>query len=156
MKKKRSVGVTVFGVVGIAIGLWIIIGFAMLSSFATGIYTTSSCVDLLVQFFYAILALGFTVCGASILTLRHWARILFLSFMGVYSLLGLVPLYFVTVINAAYGGGIIHIGPLMFFLGVYLVVFGLPTVLSFIFFTRPKVKEQFKKEARENGARPQL
>lgn len=133
MGKKRSVGVTILGVIGIVIGLWHsirVVGIVLLSpkGFFANLSTMSTGL---------IIAISFIISAVAILQLKHWAPKLFLSTAVVCSLL---ISYFLAILSLP----VTLITLLTYFVIYWLIFSFLPLLLLFIYFTRPKVKEQFK------------
>lgn len=120
MKKKRSVGVTIFGI------------FAIMFSFAylTEIQRLSKVIDLKIV---VIMGISFLVFGIFILKLKNWARILFLFVIGGQSLI---------YVSWGFAHGA-NKGFLEYFVMLIVAVFLF--LVSLYYFTRPKVKEQFKR-----------
>lgn len=131
MTGKRSIGVTLFGVSAIVLGLLTLLSEVMeLIDVQDADYIGNSFyVVFLTQILYAFTLI---LSGIFILKLRNWARILFLLFMGLRLFQGMAGLYsnrhsFLAVM-------------LPLFLVFNLLLF----IISLYFFTRPKVKTQFK------------
>lgn len=132
MREKRSIGVTVLGIVSIILGLlglrmpvyYILHGFE---------YSLS---NLLWISFPIVLAIALFVCGVAMFQLKHWAPKLFLSLMAVV-------LFYISYILAVVS--LVHpLGPLLIAsVVIWLLISLLPISLLFFYFTRPKVKEQF-------------
>jgi len=143
MEKKRSAGVIVFGIIGIIIGLVILYWFVHMLRISI-LYTfhrPNILSRLLTLFFFSTTGISFVVCGISILKLKNWARILIMPLMVIYSILGSYITYAWIILQYPDD-------PILFKfvlpVGSYLVFFLAPLIISIYFFTRSKVKEQFK------------
>jgi len=117
MEKKRSVGVMVFGIL------------ALLFSFAylTEISILSKVLDTKIV---VLMGFGFLISGIFLLKLKNWARILFLFTAGAQSL---VYIWWNFTVKRDF---LEHL--------VLLFVAILLFLIFYYFFTRPKIKEQFK------------
>ena len=80
-----------------------------------------------------IFGIIFLIVGIGILLLKNWARILFLWQMGLWVVYGLCSSYAFVFAGANLSKTILN----------FLLRFFLPVLLSFYFFTRPKVKRAF-------------
>jgi hypothetical protein len=133
MDKVMSKGVRFFGIVSLLFGAILLAGYfgGGYSLFDFGMF----------NLIRLIATIGFILSGLFILKLKNWARITFLILMGFNMLAGLYGVYFGCPLTVIPGKGDV-------FLRVYLPTFGvlsfLPFIISFYYFTRPKVKEQFK------------
>jgi len=117
MEKKRSVGVTIFGI------------FALLFSFA---YIIEIYVSRLLQArLCLIMGISFLISGIFLFSLRNWACILFLFATGAQSVIYIIFNFnnqSMTIFERIPG---------------FLIATS-PFLISLFFFTRPKVREQFK------------
>lgn len=136
MEKKRPVGVTVFGIAGIIYGSLILLGILFYMGYIGSIPSYMVSYVLILIFF----GIGFAVSAIYILKLINLARLVFICLMIFYLLAGVFPAYALIIVELADVG--ILAG--LFLMAVYLLFFLLPSVASIVFFTRPKVKEQFK------------
>lgn len=126
MEKKRSVGITMVGIISIALGsLWAFIGLAMV----VGMKGTTMSIFFasLLMFFYPM---SLAISGSFILKLKDWARKLFCLLM---ILMGIGSVYFLWDIASRWK----YINP-------FPIIFLISAIFLFSFFIRPKVKEQFK------------
>jgi len=130
MAKKRSVGVTVFGILlilcplfyylqGVIIFLIKSIPLTSLPSHIIRAYRSNP--------FVPLLQLAFIICGIGVLQLKEWARNLIVSILAIGLLFSI--LFFVVLASSPLIKKLSNI----IFDGLFLW-----------FFTRPKVKEQFK------------
>ena len=162
MQKKRSIGVTIFGLSEIVFGIlvsymfwwYLIIGLEDWDSFARTI-------SIVISFRYLILCISLITLGLGLLSLKSWARKLNLIFLPLW-------LFYIEIASSMwmFGAGLhdssMSMGPailevlrrefasfpryLMDFYTVIrlagiIIVFLSPFIL---FLTRPKVKEQFQ------------
>ena len=128
MEKKRSVGVTIFSVIMIIAGIVLI--------FAT--YS----VPLIIESFMptAMLSLCIIIIvGIYILKRKNWARILVLWVTSLWVIVGLLTTYS-SIFKTAMPGSKLVVN----IVADFLIWHFLPFVTTFYFFTRPKVREQFK------------
>ena len=131
--KKRSKGVIFFGV------LSSLIGAMLLASYFGGGFSLFDLDSF--NLLRLTATIGFILSGLFILNLKNWARILFLVLMGVNMFGGLYGTYFgfpLTVVPVS-GNGFLNVYFPTFLIGSFL-----PFMISIYFFTRPKVKEQFR------------
>jgi len=129
--RKRPVGVVVFGIIAIIIGSIIFYSIIPLTKFTYPFYLHSLP--------YFIVAILFILSGVGILKLKNWARILFFLLMIIWSFFGLQASRYMQVYYLIYRKS--HsLGPII----GWVVYFLLPSLAAFYYFTRPKVKEQFK------------
>jgi len=126
MDKKKSAGVLAYGI------FFIICGIVCLISYFNLILSTYCSDYLFVSIIMLpLIAMSFLL-GVGLLKLKNWARILC---MWTASAVGLFLMFAV-----AFGLGGVNFGSL----GVGLVLIFVATGPIIFFFTRPKVKEQFK------------
>jgi len=127
MEKKRSIGVTLFPI------LYIVF------SFIFGMFSISN-VDMPVYLLFALLCLAFIIANIGVLLTREWGRKLYLIFVWVYTAIVCYFWYgFTRVMALPYSKyPLIQAQDLWILLPIVLCV------LSVIYFTRPKVKEQFR------------
>lgn len=129
MDKKRSIGVTVFSVLSIIIGLAVLtFNIRVLASRPIGSMVILAC----------LFGLACIISGIFLIRLKAWARNLFLVSMLIWSFLGA---YSLTGRFAAPGRKLfIDFSDLV----IVSIFFILPAVLSFYFFSCPEVRKQFK------------
>jgi len=138
MEKKRSVGVTVIGVVDLLFGTLLLIwgiGSALVMFFDRAYIGILSCIPLL------IISLGFIQAGRLIykLNVKAIKRNIFISIIGI-----LFVLIFVFAMRNWTDGSLLEI---IFNSGLYslvILILFVYFVWSIVYLTRPKVKEQFR------------
>jgi len=137
MEKKRSVGVTIFGIIVIIVSI-----FEILSGFVGG---TMIClvagvkphaIFIGVMFLFTMIGIMYLIGGFGILSLKYWARNLILLVSFFKSILIILSLFLgIKVV-------IKEPAAALYFIPQIIVLFLLISILYFL--TRPKVKEQFK------------
>lgn len=133
---KRSIGITVFGIAGIIYGSLILLGILCYKGYIGSIPSYMMSIILILTFF----GISFVISAIYILRLRNLARFVFICLMIFYLLAGVLPAYVLIIMELADVG----IFAASFLIAVYLLFFLLPSLASIVFFTRPKIKEQFK------------
>lgn len=141
MEKKRSLGVTIFGFLVVLPSLLFWISqFRELIERDMGIggdkefwleYIYAGIFGIFISAFFILLCIG-------ILRLKNWARLIYLCYVWIIQLTFAIFLF-----GFSYNDILNTRSPL----GVKIssAIFLVYTILPIIFFTRPKVKEQFKK-----------
>ena len=147
MKKKRSVGVTIFAIFYIITGL--LLGIVYVSAAISMSYNDFKNSPLV----YSLLILLFIVCpflvaisNVAVLFFKEWARkvnlvaVWLFTYVGIYTCLCYMG--YIIFSKTSFPAHIYWTRILVGTLGtlVFLVI----CIRSFILFTRPKVKEQFK------------
>ena len=154
MEKKKSVGVTIFGIIMLIHSLWFLGGMlceVFYYSIPVGMRFYGEVMEFYRLTFYILwfmfpvtipIFLIYLIASINILRFRNWARVLALHISG---LIGIISgfLYFSMCSKTSSD----HVVVLLFFFFLYFF----PCVLFFYYFTRPKVKEQFKKEEIPNA-----
>lgn len=140
MEKKRTVGVIVFGIIGISIGLAAILIHVIINQNSSSWSLSPFSLP------YLIAAINFIVSGISMLKLRNWGRILFLWLMIIYALFGLFGALFLYIFYPPFYDRSYESKMTIrsISVGFYFAVFLLPSITSIYYFTRHKVKEQFR------------
>lgn len=140
MEKKRPVGVIVFGIIGIIIGSAVLFYLSMLE-INPEIRSRNFLFPL-----HLTVGISFIVSGIAMFKLRNWGRILFLWLMIIYSLFGLVIAFVFYILSYRPYDPQMYRFVYEFGLpvGIYVAFFLLPSVTSIYYFTRHKVKEQFR------------
>ncbi len=136
MAKKRSVGVTVFGIVAIIISVLHVLPCIL-------ILTTTYQIrlgDIILVISIALIGFAFGFSGIFLLRLKNWARILFM-FQMVYLAVILIAFRPFCFLMWLMKSGIEDCLKSLF---AWLVCLVLPCSIFIYFFTRPKVKEQFR------------
>lgn len=137
MEKKRSVGVTLLAICFILVGVISIPG-AYLSYWIMGLEDVETgYVTFRMTLAFLNIILSFC-CGIGILILREWARklTLFYVFFGFISYLTSMPAQ-IKILKSFGAHSIMYLLPfLILVLAIYVAIL--------FFFTRPKVKDQFK------------
>lgn len=155
MEKKCSIGVKICGIMMLCYGLWLLVGsgvFPPLNRLFWYIFRDSLKIifpePLMIIFIsgplrllIAVVASISLVCSIGILRLKNWARLLTICFTSLL----LLPCSYIIVrliIFTIQGG---YKGPQAIgYLPLLLVIPYIPFYAPLIYFTRPKVKEQFK------------
>ena len=146
MKKKRSIGVTIFGRIFVAIGVTFgLLGILILSLSIFLSVTGEIRLDVLqanIQgfVFFGVIPSGVYISiGMGILNLKSWIRKTLVPFLVIVLIATPFPVVcFMVVIQKQ-----ILLLNLIFYSGLFYCLF---ILASLIFFIRPKVKEQFKKQ----------
>jgi len=137
MEKKRSVGVTVFGIIMIIVGilgiLSSLVGGSMICSIAG---VKPHAIFLGVGFLFTTIGIMYLIGGFGVLSLKPWARNLTLLLSSFNSILIILMLLGTVKVIVKDPIAILYCIPqiLLLFLLIGIIYF----------FTRPKVKEQFK------------
>lgn len=141
MDKKRSIGVTIFGIIVTLFGGLPIVGLLILFLVSIGkddivkILTLKN--DSISQTLFLFLAyLFFLISGIGILKLKNWARVILITLISINFIASLIGLCF-SIIKALKGN-----------INLFYIISAFISLLIFVFvvyfFTRPKVKGQFK------------
>lgn len=129
--KRPSIGVRVFVVGSILTGL--LVSVAPLSEFLIA-YELNIYIVLVLS-----TALLFVIAGVGMLKLKNWGRMLFLSLLGSNMLFGVQGVYFgvpLTVVPGVEG----------VYLPAFLALSLLPFAAAVLYFTRSKVRHQFRNQ----------
>lgn len=137
MEKKRSVGVTIFAI----LEFWYLIGFLLLPQ-STSKILDIPIINIVSCILRAIFAICAPICGIGLWFLKEWGRKLVMikyTILVFYSILYLV----IGVFYVDSHSDISFINILTH--GWHIMLFGLLIIaIPIYFFTRPRVKEQFK------------
>jgi len=125
MEKKRSIGVTIFGYLTLICAVW------WISNIIRIIVTQGEVESYESMPFYLIGAIINIALSVGILKLKNWARLIFLWLFGIGSI-------------GMFLGGLWMGGDNLLLVILSSSIFLLPGALFIYFFTRPKVREQFK------------
>lgn len=129
---KPSIGVRVFGVSAILIGL--LVAAAPISEFMI-VYNLN---------IYVVLVLGaailFVIAGVGVLKLKNWARVLLLCLLGLNMVMGLSGMYLGVPLAVVPGAEWVY-------LPTFLVSSLLPFAVALGYFARPKIRRQFQGRA---------
>jgi hypothetical protein len=144
-EKKRSVGVTVFGIIGLLLSLFhlIFVGLSLRL-----LIESVQLKFLLIRFLPTAVAGFFLgICAIFVLRLRNWARIMYLISIPVIVLIAYWSCRFLNIMGYfVYDWTLAY--KLWKFSGSALILLGTINIFHFlaalVFFTRPKVKEQFR------------
>ena len=134
MEKKRSRGVVFFGVISEFYG-----GLLLLVGYSGDVYRQFNPDKL--SLIRTVVAVGFIVSGLFLLRLKNWARICFLTLMGLNMIAGLYRIYFGGILTVISSPGEDSLSAYFSNFAVFSIV---PFIITLYFFTRPKVKEQFQ------------
>jgi hypothetical protein len=129
MEKKRLVGVTVFGIVSLLVSTY------LLFFMPIPLYGVPRFIRPLLNFSICI---GYIIIVINLLRLKDWARKLYLFFQILCLISASVLLYVFLVLS----WGSLDIKSLLVSI-VFLLLYGY-LIGSMYYFTRPKVKEQFR------------
>lgn len=136
MQKKRSAGLTIctriIAISSIAYGL---LGFYLISRFIMATLKWGLRPNFGMNILYLILALLSILSGISLFRLRNWGRILFIAFLIFNVVCLAIRCYYIHLerIRGFYKNSYLGVSLTMVFL--FLLIF---------FFSRPRVKEQFR------------
>ena len=127
--KKPLIGVKIFGVGLILIGL--LVSVAPLSEFMIA-YSLNMYIVLVLS-----AAILFIIAGSGMLTLKNWARVLFLCLLGLNMLFGVRGIYIGAPLAVAPGAEGVYVP-------TFLLLSLLPFATAMLYFIRPKVRRQFQ------------
>jgi len=131
MEKKRSNGVSLFASFALIWGLILIPTIVREIMFSIGVYAI----------FLLVGSLSLICAGVFMFRLKNWARLLFLIIMTINAFMGLQGVYFGSPLTIATQPGV---ETKSFYLNTFLIISLFPLALSLFYFTRKKVKDQFK------------
>ena len=132
MEKKRPIGVTVFGIIGMVFYAFIF----LLAAFGSFL-GNASLSDSVFAFISLLFGISLVISGIFIIMLRRWARILFIFQMCLIGTLAGLWLI-IAIITKQIDNSLI------FFLTFVIFFLFLLPICCIYYLTRPKVKEQFK------------